>query len=270
MKHLNKKASRLLEEVDILLHKGENTIPLSITKEYLEIINEVTNFINEEERNIISKKVEAILSERINLIKDKNTHIKQNKNAKVIAHLISLSSIKQENYTIDLAPLRNRATDVPLLSGFANDYKFNYEGYTTFHTYSGSYVQIFRNGYLEVVDTKFFNEDHKQFYVTRFETSLIENITKYIHLFSSLGLEGPFLLNIVILGAKDFSIVLNFDQFLDTYPNEKEKISLPQILIEDYQKPLASTLKPAFDVLWNTFGIYGSINYINGERTPKK
>ena len=85
-----------------------------------------------------------------------------------------------------------------------------------------------------------------------------------------MGLEGPFLLNITILGTKGFTIALNFDQFLDTYPNEKEEFSLSQTLIEDYKEQLASVLKPAFDVLWNTFGIYGSINYVNGERIQKK
>jgi len=97
----------------------------------------------------------------------------------------------------------------------------------------------------------------------------MESTKKYVQLFSELGIEGPYLLSVSILGVREYTLFIPFQYFFDQYQFNNEYISLPNISINDITDELPIVLKPMFDVLWNSFGIYESLNYINGEWDSK-
>ena len=135
--------------------------------------------------------------------------MEQGSDPKIVIHIISIFGFTKEK-NLELTNLHNRVTQLPLLSGSSYDYKYNFEGYTTFISQNGNYVQIFRQGFLEAVDKNFFSQHDKKIYVTRFESPVIEGTKKYIKILSTLDVKGPYLLNTTLLGASEHTLFLPF------------------------------------------------------------
>ncbi|TMU82177.1 hypothetical protein FGG79_21050 [Bacillus sp. BHET2] len=260
MDKLMLKTEKLIDRINNLIDKNETKTPHINTKEFLEIVGDIMVSIEDKE---IPKNIEGLINKRISSIKLRKIDQEED-SPKLLVHIISTKIHSKEKSYIELHKLQNRATDLPLLSGAVYDYRFNSEGFFTLNNRSGSYTQFSREGFIEAVDVGFFDPQNKKIFASRLERALIENIKKYIDLLFSLDIKGPYIINVTLLGAGDYTIYLP-NHYFDQYKSNLEELSFPQVSVNIMEENLATQLRPIFDVLWNSVGIYGSINYANGE-----
>lgn len=254
------KTEKLLDRINHLIDNNDETkTPLINTKEVLEIVGDILASIEDKE---LTENIERLINKRISSIKLKK--VGQGDSPILLVHIVSTKIHSKVKSYIELHKLQNRATDLPILSGAGYDYRFNSEGFLTFDNRNRSYTQFSREGFIEAVDIGFFDQQNKQIFASRMERALIENIKKYIDLLHSLDIKGPYIINVTLLGAGDYTIYLP-NHYFDQYKSNLEELSFPQISVNINEENLATQLRPIFDVLWNSVGIYGSINYANGE-----
>jgi hypothetical protein len=180
-----------------------------------------------------------------------------------------VSAFKQEENNFDISSLKDRAYQLPQLSQGGYNDRFNYDGYLTYSlaNYHSSYVQVFRNGCMEIVDNGIINASDKLIYCTRFEALMIEKLPKYLKLLDEYKISGPLLVYITFIGVKGHLLFQR--AFFESHQIEKDELRLPKILLRENDGDIAMSLKPAFDVLWNSGGLYGSVNYVDGIWNPR-
>lgn len=127
------------------------------------------------------------------------------------------------------------------------------------------YFQAFRNSILEYYATDFIspiNQDGDQLYflVNRFEIDCINLVTKAIEYYNIIGISNPFLVFISLFGLTKVKIGAGF-RFWDSNIINRQSLRIPPILIKSYESNIAESLKPAFDVIWQSSGYAKSFNY---------
>lgn len=142
---------------------------------------------------------------------------------------------------------------------------FNFEGrmhyFCDANRNVGSYVQIFRNGIIETVNSYIVNSQQKIIYGKDIEKSIKNTIDSYICSLKRLGITFPFYISVSLLNVKGFRIqstnqtamniirsvwgdfggIYNYDIVLPTMYVEKED-NLDNVFAE------------CFNVFWNTDG----------------
>ena len=89
---------------------------------------------------------------------------------------------------------------------------FNYEGILIHNHQKGYnadlYIQIFRNGVIEVYTSYLHKVEKKIIYRNAFEKELIENIPKYLSVIRFFELDIPVLIYLTVLDIKGYTIGL--------------------------------------------------------------
>lgn len=165
------------------------------------------------------------------------------------------------------------------VSGWNN--RHNFDGLLSFIPVSGksttySYLQIFRNGTLEAVDSGLlepFGDMPLHISNIIFESELIKALSRFLVIQGTLGVAPPLMVMVSLLGVKGYHMDTNLDSFLrrDIYPIDRNELIVPDILIEDFDTDAATVLRPAFDAIWNACGWPQSLNYnADGKWVPKR
>lgn len=144
--------------------------------------------------------------------------------------------------------------------------RINLDGYLTFRMFEGvpgqvTYLQVYRNGVIEVVDTEVVDPFPLPLKDALFIPSglLVGHAIKCVDnvrtAYQELGVSPPFSVLATLLGVKDLCIprdqgsgmarLLAFD---------RDVVRLPEVQIEDYDTHVAKALRPLFDLLWNAAG----------------
>jgi len=128
-----------------------------------------------------------------------------------------------------------------------------------------SYVQIFRNGVIEIVESSILERDEsKRIPSYTIEDEILKSTTRYLNLLKSLDLNPPIYVFISLMHVK--GLIMSFDSFKYNYDANhirEESIYLPEAVIDNYDQELTSTLRPVFDLVWNACGIPRSLNFDN-------
>jgi hypothetical protein len=180
-------------------------------------------------------------------------------------------------YDRDIAPLRPPSVS----GGWSNLH--NFDGIATY-SYIGdriltpSYLQLFRTGIIESVDTRIIalteakrtGSDSDQISIPGewFETHLIDSVNQYFSVQASLGVIPPVVIMFTLLsvkGAAMYPATLPFDR-----PTiDRDHLLLSEVMAETFTADLGQLLKPVFDVIWNACGYAESPHYgSDGKRKP--
>src|ERR1039458_6004097 len=87
------------------------------------------------------------------------------------------------------------------------DTRFNFDGLLTFSSRLNNYVQLFRSGAMEAVDTTLLEpyEPYPNFVSTsEFEKRVTSAVLRYIEFLKKLGLVPPVFVMVTLLGVKGF------------------------------------------------------------------
>jgi len=190
---------------------------------------------------------------------------------KVILHLVPIGSLGSAA-TIDVraaAPPNVLETPVPM-AATSWDLRFNFDGLLTFSQRLNNYVQLFRTGAIEAVDTTHLQsiERYGDFISTSaFENLLVNAVTRYAAFQSRLGLMPPVFVMVTLLGVKGFKATTG-PRTLGSHTIDRDVLILPDITMEGFEEPIGTLLKPIFDIVAQSAGLAESHNYTQGRNQP--
>lgn len=128
------------------------------------------------------------------------------------------------------------------------------------------YVQVFRNGIVEVVDVTLLgnNGDKKQFLGEVFELRLLQAVKKHMELLQFLRIEPSVFIMVSLLGVRGYKI--HHDGYSANYTEEIDRTNLimPEVMIDTFDGGndyIAGTMRPVFDTTWNAANYHSSPNY---------
>jgi hypothetical protein len=189
-----------------------------------------------------------------------------------VCHIVPFAGMA-DAINIDFSIARSYRKLSPLCAesdGFIRqgDLRYNLDGVmmrqgTAWHT------QLFRNGSLEWATTEPFRDGSLKAWTS--QVKLVNLLGRFCWLLQALGVAPPFTLSFAILNATNFYLCVSKGS--DRTANSKHQIDrdrllLPEVVLNDFSAEPTATLKSVFDCLWNAAGeercaFYGS----NGEWT---
>ena len=78
---------------------------------------------------------------------------------------------------------------------------------------------------------------------------------------------------VTLIGVKDYRLTLS-ERYRtgasDFNRVDRDILVIPEVIVEDYHQLAEAILKPAFDIIWQSAGLTGSMNYDeNGNRKER-
>jgi hypothetical protein len=204
--------------------------------------------------------------DRIAKIRADDTPVTLVQGAKIVLHVVPLaafSSLAQ----IDLqsvAVVSRELQFIPLGLAAGWDGRYNLEGYVRYtssrdNRCASNYLEIFRNGALETVDTSLTSHGgHLQ--GANLKADVIEKLGYYVSSLKLLGAEVPFAVMISLLGVKGYTIGPQETARLHGVGRfDTDVILLPEVLLEGFDTDIGLLMKQPFAMVWNAAGWARSI-----------
>jgi hypothetical protein len=214
----------------------------------------------------IGERARHFRNNRLNKILSGETPLRE-KTPKTVLHLIPFGSL-DPSAKFDLSQLTADMTKLmsPGLERNIPWGRYNFDGYLTV-TQLGqktwSYLQIFRNGIIELVDTYLLGNQRK-IYSYDFEKGLLEAIPRYLNAQKTIGVDTPIFLTVSLHGVSGFELEpcgpprVSMDQH---YPIDRDDLVIPELVVDEFDARLDRIMKPIFDTIWNAAGWPGCQNY---------
>jgi hypothetical protein len=219
--------------------------------------------------NIVQKDLINFRIDRIGKIVSSETPVSLEIGAKVILHLIPLSAfvspVKYDLREFHLSP--NRRMLDPIHADNSSNFRFNFDGILTWEQYQRSspaisYLQLFRSGIVESVNTSLFDGSAKAINSIMFEQEIIEALDRFFLVQNSLETEPPYFLFLSLIGVHGYSLPTSTrlgGRFLNLI--DRNDLLVPEIVVEDISVTASAILRPAFDAVWNAAGKPQSPSY---------
>lgn len=228
----------------------------------------------------IPKRIRDWRDERLGRIVSNDGPYRLVNGAMLVLHLVPFDSLASP-YRFTPAEMQQfRGNLSPLGTGAYNN-RINVDGLLTIgyedsdRGTAKAYAQLFRSGAVETVNATFVREQDngaKVFGGAWIEKSFIEDTIAYLKILRTLGVMLPAAWTVSILAAKGAYIAgYNYLSADEIRPIDRNLISTPEILIEDYDIDMPRLLRPAFDAIWNACGHRQSPSYdVNGDWKPRQ
>lgn len=218
--------------------------------------------------NSITERISEFGEGRLSMIRANETPVPLKGNAKIILHLIPLSSISS-NKTYDMSKLPFNPKEIQPFSSMAWSGKYNIDGYLTYSmTVDGkaySYVQLFKNGIFEAIESSLLEPDLSlsdlKIPHVAFEEKIMNAFEYYVSKLEVLNVEMPIFAYLTLVGVKGYSLTNNPSWIFRGNSIDKDVLSLPEIIIKNSEFEVEKVLKPWFDTVWNACGFPCSLNY---------
>lgn len=218
-----------------------------------------------------AEQLRTFRQERLGLILAGETPIRITSAAKLVLHIIPVAAFDFAS-KFDVVSLWNNPPS-PLTSGSFNR-RLNFFGLVSYdawdeHSASG-YLQIFRNGIIEAVDTNMLGRVQNGQGIIQhiispdYESMLLKDMPGLLSIQETLGVEPPLFIMLSFLGVKGYQIILS-DYFglQNAVSIDQDALIIGEEMIEGFRPNLANVMKPIFDIVWNSAGWHGSRNYDN-------
>jgi len=214
----------------------------------------------------LPERIQRFRIERLAKIIANETPVLLPPHPKIVLHVAPTTAFAPQN-RIDISHRAKEHSQWlnPLYSNWT-DQRYNFDGYLTYTAYTQNdnrgYLQIFRNGILEAVDSRTLAPRNEQLAlpVTTIEQYIIEGFSNYLRLLQALEFEPPIIIMLSLLGIKGYAIPV--DPFRDEwYPIDRDDLIIPDVLLESYGVHPHIILQPIFDVIWQAGGHPASPNY---------
>ncbi|MFQ5853848.1 MAG: helix-turn-helix domain-containing protein, partial [Candidatus Binatia bacterium] len=217
-------------------------------------------------------KIRRFRDDRVARIVAEDTPVKLSGSGRVILHVLPIAALDPTTH-IDTASLTGK-----FLSGIYlenNDFRHNFDGYLmSRHPQKspifGSYVQVFRTGAIEAVDscsTRPYNG--KKFIAGNYFVKHVSSaLNSYLEQEEELQLQPPLFVMLSLVGVMGYKMYSG--TFSDeNHPVDRDTLFLPDIIVESYGTPATTLFRPAFDALWQAGGFERSPSYDKNENWKK-
>lgn len=147
------------------------------------------------------------------------------------------------------------------LEQIANEVRYNIDGYLKVAkgpTANYGYVQVFRHGPIEAVDAQIIiNSEGQDRWIPSLvvERALVVGCREYLRLLRVAEIEPPIAVSASLIGVKGYMLAAKRSMYpFERYAVDRDLVTLPDVWIEDYAKPVELALRPLFDGLWQAGG----------------
>jgi len=212
----------------------------------------------------LAERIRNFRSERLGRIVAGETPVPLMGGSKVVLHLVPAESMDPARQ-VDLT---RRAAEVHATPLYANGYnqRYNLDGVLNLANVrdsqeSMSYLQIFRNGIFETVDSMLVAPESIP--SVAYEQELMKTLGMYLRSAKDLELSPPYFVLVSFLGVKgkEMAVAGHQDWRMGAPKVDRDMLVLPDVMVEDPTVPLHEILRPVFDAVWQAVGWKGSINY---------
>ena len=185
---------------------------------------------------------------------------------RMVVHVVPLQSFMTRT-SIDIGVYAAGSTPLRPMGATGWNHRINLDGFVTFESHGGkssfSYTQMFRTGVAEAAFSLSSDGGTKALPSVAFEYYTLEMVKEYLSFAEAFEVEPPFLIFLSLVGVRGCILGLNPGIFLRgaNVPLAEDVLTLPEVVVEESNGPLDMALKPAFDMVWNAFGLVGSLNY---------
>lgn len=209
--------------------------------------------------------VRAFVVERLLRIEQGKTPVPLVKGAKVIMHILPLSSLsRRAPYHLDVPKLERTA--FPLCISMSRSQKPNLDGFVVFDTRSGDceyYTQVFRTGAVETV--AIFGPTNWQIDAlpgSAIEEMFMSVLKSIVEQLVNRNVPPPYIVSLSFAEVTGFE--LHADRHSQSRPMKYPEpiLILPDALIDDPATFRSwEVMRPVFDAMWNAFEYDGSPNF---------
>ena len=217
----------------------------------------------------VAERIRNFRADRLSQLSAGETPIRMDENAKLVLHVVPLEAFDPAR-KFDLAAI-NKETGllIPMRTGGGwSGTRHNFDGIYTHADHNGlsySYVQVFRNGIVEMVNTSLLDpkfDNRKIIPSIAYEDELRQALRRCLEIEKKLGAEPPFVIMLSLLGVNGYVMAVSqARRFDDGHPIDRDILIVPEGLIEDFAASPDKTLRPILDAVWNAAGWPGSINF---------
>lgn len=212
------------------------------------------------------EKMRQFRTNRISAVTEAYFEAMAGKNVGILIHILPISSFTTTQQA-DLQVAISNPNNIRPIGSNSYNRRYNFDGFFTYLTHYNSpltatYLQIYRNGCLEY----FHNMETTNVPLGHIEGLIAGSLQDTQRLLSSLQVSNTFFFCLTLLNVKNKSASIG--QGHSTFANNSYSIILPEIGMDRIEAYTMETLKPAFDVLANAFGLNQSPGY-DGENKFK-
>ncbi len=225
----------------------------------------------------ITEKVRNFRRDRISDIFANETPVPFYENPKIVLHLIPIISFDPAQ-SYDIGKIANHHERMRPMYCTGWNYRYNLDGFLTYSAGGGgrshSYVQLFRNGIIEVAEGLLLESQGEEPLIPSiaYERELISSLGDYLSILETLNVVPPIFIFLTLLGVRGYSMAVNRWKFLidEIHTIDRDILLLPEVVIYTYHVNVEDILRPCFDSVWNACGFARSLNYNDaGEWAPR-
>ena len=137
------------------------------------------------------------------------------------------------------------------------DRRFNFDGFLTFSRFHGNYVQLFRSGAIEAVDTTALNVRYTEGIDPQglrvdlrvLEDRVIEAVVQYMGVLRQINIQTPVFIMVTVVGVKGRRLTTAHAYVLTDNVIDRDVLILPDIMVEELSLTAESYLRPIFDAI---------------------
>lgn len=211
--------------------------------------------------------------ERVNRIANGDVGVRLSTNYRFALHVMPLAEL--ETFIPHDAILLHQYGLIPMGAFRSKSSSVNFDGCMVSSTApdgsTGSYVQLFRNGYLEAVRCSSGGQNGNMMSQND-ETTIRDALKTYRRVFAKLGLRPPFAVAVSHLNVSGFMMYRppTAADFEDAKTYDRQFLLIPERILEtDDDDAVDGLLRLIFDQVWNAFGLLGSPSFdLNGKWVP--
>jgi hypothetical protein len=185
--------------------------------------------------------------------------------AKLILHIVPVGHSDPASQFAVSELERDPTILIPIYSA-GWSHRHNFDGIVSFDMQEDkavSYLQIFRNGCIEAVDTALlYSETHGKTIPSRYERDILDSLRRFLGIQQHLGVEPPLFVMLSLTGVQGYTMAVE-RRFRRRQVHEIDRDSLvtPEVIVDSYDSDPAQFMRPAFDSIWNAAGWPRSMNY---------
>jgi hypothetical protein len=200
--------------------------------------------------------------DRISNIFSGETPVPMDDDPKIIFHVIPFEAFDPIKM-LPISSLKEGERKIsPIFFGISNT-RYNLEGYLIYGgsaSSSSGYLQLFRNGIIEVVGRAAAKDD-KMIPAIEFENDLHSMLPEYISFQRDMGLSPPFVIALSLVGVRNCTLYVPRFRPQPDQKIDRDVLMLPDSLIEQFEFDLDGVIRQILDPLWNASGFEGSPHF---------
>ena len=215
----------------------------------------------------IPERIRGFRADRIGKIQSRETPVPLVEGGCMVTHVIPLSVVRSTSM-IDIAALNAHGNQIrPIETPAGWGARINLDGIVTCTmqppNQSYAYTQMFRSGAAENLVVLDRHEGQTLVRSAEFEHQVAGFVGQYLNVAADLEIEPPYYTFLSFLGVRGCEFALH--RGIRWSPHERmlteDRMILPEVMIDDRNDEPFKVLRPAFDFVWNAFGLIGSLNY---------